>query len=167
MMSLDVHREPFAVADWRDALRRLFVALADKLGCFFASAEIERGHLWNGRDMASDQHTERPVVPSRREGWMGLPPYPVWWSYYGAEYRELVSERLDGCVRTSAGNLFHSLSNEPTDRDQLTKLIKSKWLFRRRCSGFPVDLLSVVAPNDGRVQPVPLEPASRIPPMLT
>lgn len=34
---------------WRDALRRLFLAVADELGAVFASAEVLVGNIWTGR----------------------------------------------------------------------------------------------------------------------
>jgi hypothetical protein len=51
-MHLDLHIGPLADdARWRSALRRLFVLLAEEAGAFFASAEVRRGYLWNGRSL--------------------------------------------------------------------------------------------------------------------
>lgn len=167
-MSLEVHCKPFA-ADmrWRDALRRLFVAIANESGAFYASAEVTRGHIWNGRSAWSDGSTEWAIMPARTDGWMGLPPYPTWWAWYGSLYRPLVHDRIPfGAVTEHGSGVLHELAEEPADRDDLTRAVTRRRGLRRVAEWVPSDLLARVQPNDGRVQPVPLGLADTIPPAL-
>jgi hypothetical protein len=167
-MTLDLHFEPLADSRWRDAVRQLFVAIADHLRAFYASAEVTRGHIWNGRSMWSDQSTEWPISPARRDGWMGLPPYPVWWAWYGAPYRSLVgSEPPRGHSASHDRGLLHELADAPVDRDQLTRLVTRHRGLRRRAEWVPAELIAQVRPSDDRVLPTPLRPAQRIPGDLT
>jgi hypothetical protein len=161
-MSLDVHRQPLTETLWRDALRRLFIALAEDLHAFFASAEVTRGHIWNGRGMWPDGHTEVAVSPLRRDGWKGLPPYPVWWSWYGQPYLDLVHQELAGAHASGRG-LYHQWGEEPLDREALSKLAAAKKLLGGGRDWIPPDLLVRILPGDGRVRPIPIEAAARIP----
>jgi hypothetical protein len=160
-MNLQVYRRPLTEILWRDALRRLFIGLAENLHAFFASAEVTRGHIWNGRSMWSDGKSEWAVSPLRRDGWKGLPPYPVWWSWYGQPYLDLVHQQLARAYLVGMG-LYHQWSDEPLDRDALSTLATEKPL-RRRHDWISSDLLARILPNDGRVRPVPIERAVLIP----
>ncbi len=160
-MSLEVHRRPLAEILWRDAFRRLFIALAENLHAFFASAEVTRGHIWNGRSMWSDGNSEWAVSPLRHDGWKGLPPYPVWWSWYGQPYLDLVHQQLASAYLAGTG-LYHQWSDEPIDREALNTL-PAKNLLRRRQDWISPDLLARILPGDSRVRPVPIERAVLIP----
>jgi hypothetical protein len=168
-MSLDFHYQPLADDErWREPVRRLFVAIAEECDAFYASAEVTRGNIWNGRSMWSDGETEWSITPARREGWMGLPPYPVWWSWYGEPYRTLVDGGLVGGVITEhASGLHHCLAEEPVDRDGLTRRVTRRVGLRRVAEWAPPDLLAVIQPNDRRVLPIPLRAAPRIPAALS
>jgi hypothetical protein len=48
-MGLACHAGPFGGARWRDALKALFVMLADELPAFYATAQVVRGGKWTGR----------------------------------------------------------------------------------------------------------------------
>jgi hypothetical protein len=164
VMTLHVLRDPFIEPRWRDALRRLFVGIADRSECFFGSAEVTRGTLWNGRSGRADAQTEWPIMPARIEGWMGLPPYPVWWSWYGDPYRDSVSNVLDpDRTMASVHGIFHQWTVEPADRDALEVIAAPTRLLRRSQECLPSDLLSQVIPNDGRIRPTPLAHARHIP----
>jgi hypothetical protein len=164
LMKLDFHYQPLADERWRDAVRRLFVAIAEEYDAFYASAEVTRGNIWNGRSMWSDGRTEWSINPARHDGWKGLPPYPVWWAWYGEPYRTLVDGRLVGGVVTDhANSLHHRLAEEPEDRDELTRRITHRVGLRRVAEWAPPELLAVIKPNDGRVQPIPLGSAAHIP----
>jgi hypothetical protein len=89
-VDLSVHREALVDMERRSALRRLFVEAARDLGAFFACAEVERGWQWNGRSLSADDETESWPAPTAADGWLGLPVYPQWWTWYGSPYRELV-----------------------------------------------------------------------------
>ena len=58
-MSVNLHYQPLAADPrWREAVRRFFLAIAEDLHAFFASAEVTRGNIWNGRSLWSDGETE-------------------------------------------------------------------------------------------------------------
>ena len=164
-MSLDVQAEPLRDARLRAALRALFVALAERVGAYYASAELTRGHRWNGRTVSSDfGTTESAISPTFGRRWYGLPPYPVSWGWYGGPYRDLVASRLSGGEVTEAGGgILHTLGDLPADRDALTGLVTRRHGLRKRTEWAPPELLSTVEPNDGRIQPTPLLHAERMP----
>jgi hypothetical protein len=152
-MSLSVHAQALADELWRDALRRLFIGLAERLGCFYASAEVTRGHLWNGRSSGADSQTEWPIMPVSRTGWLGLPPYPMWWAWYGGPYLDAVSGPLDDAPTTaSPSGRLHEWTDLPADRDQLAALARPRRRFRRTGEWMTPNLLSTIAPNDGRTR---------------
>jgi hypothetical protein len=153
-VSMTFLAEPLHDQRWRDALREVFVDLADRLPAFYASAEVSRGHIWSGRTSWSDGKTEVTVRPMRyREGWVGLPPTPIWWTWVGAPYRAFF-DRLpaDRTSATAQGVLFEN-STEPLARDDLAPL--SAWL--------PEALFATLIPDSGNWQPVPVNRAAEIP----
>ncbi|WP_144661567.1 hypothetical protein [Paenarthrobacter nicotinovorans] len=108
-------------------LRPFFLTLAERLGAFFASAEITRSHVTTEKvkqaEEASNQWT--------RGMWRGLPAHPVWWSYFGPLYSELVRPHLTGSLEDTHGALFHSYGDKPLNRDEIVALIPeptSGWL---------------------------------------
>lgn len=167
-LNLDVHARPFAEDQrWRDALRRLFIGTAQEFGAFYASAEVTRGNIWNGRSIWSDGDTEWPTTPARREGWLGLPPYPTWWAWYGDLYRPLVKDRLGvGAVTDLQPGVLHELATEPADRDELVRALAKGQAAGGDAGWVPPSLLAKTQPYDGWVQPVPLDPADVIPATL-
>jgi hypothetical protein len=164
-MSLQAHYEPLRGEPlWRDAVRRFFVAVSEDLDAFFASAEVTRGSIWNGRSLWADANTEWTIMPARVNGWMGLPPYPVWWAWYGEPYSSLVQGRLDaGDVTRHPRGLLHQLAAEPLDREHLTRLVTSRRGLRRVAAWVPSELLAKERPADRPVQPIPLALAEHIP----
>jgi hypothetical protein len=163
-MTLEVHHEPLSDRRWRDALQQFFISIADHLCAFYASAEVTRGNIWNGRSMWVDQSTEWAISPARREGWMGLPPYPVWWAWYGTPYRNLIGSELPhGRLMNHARGALHELADAPLDRDQLTDLVTTRRGLRRRTEWVAPELVAKVQPSDDRVLPMPLRSADCIP----
>jgi hypothetical protein len=81
---------------WTAALVDLFIAGAKELGAFFAAGQVETG--W----MVSTNNRLWAVASAMPEGehflrgrlWQGLPPIPIWLSWYGGPYRELVAQSL-------------------------------------------------------------------------
>ena len=141
-MSLTLLADPLREAPWRDAVRDLFTALADTLGTFYASAEVTR------------DNTEYAVRTLRSlDGWMGLPPTPTWWSWFGSPYAS-VAELLPGNRRRSTlKGVFFESATEPRPRDQTEPL--SRWL--------PANLFARLGSNPGHQQPVPLIRAEVVP----
>jgi hypothetical protein len=106
---------------WQAAARRLFVAYAERRAAFLAIGEIAGRVLWNGRATSSDGREENTFSLSRYgERWVGLTPYPVWWSWYGEPYRRLVEQHLDLAeVSAYPTGLFHQAGPEPRRRKSL------------------------------------------------
>lgn len=183
--SLTVHRGPMSDPRWREALRRVFVGFAEASGAFFASAEVQRGVLWNGRSLGYDGSAERTTYLAGRGEWAGLLPYPAWWTWFGPEYAPLVTGHLPAAQCSAAGGgLFHAKADEPADRDQLlgqrgpaqdSAPQRGLQRFRRRHrpSGdepgepwLPRELLATIDASDPRVYNPPLLPAPVMPPGL-
>ncbi len=86
---------------WRETLVDLFVRGAERFRAFFAAAQVEPGWIVS--------HTNRPFAQAaamqesehflRGRLWQGLPPVPVWLSWYGEPYRELVSQAVHGEIQ--------------------------------------------------------------------
>ncbi len=81
----------------REAVAAMFASAAAELGAFFACAQAEPGWL----ETAAGQ-----LVPTREArlrgndrvlnglAWQGLPPVPMWLTWFGGPYRELVGDTL-------------------------------------------------------------------------
>jgi hypothetical protein len=86
---------------WREALVELFVRGAELFSAFFAAAQVEPG--W------TVSRNNRPFVQAASIGegesflrgglWQGLPPVPLWLSWYGGPYRALIGEAVRGQVQ--------------------------------------------------------------------
>lgn len=85
---LDVRCEA-ATAD--PAVRALFEAAAEAFGTMFASASVRRDLLWTGHTLVVDRPDpdEQPYLAPLGQ-WLGLPPRPPLWAWFGPGYRRLV-----------------------------------------------------------------------------
>jgi hypothetical protein len=85
--SLDVRLA--AAAD--PAVRALFEAAAETLGTVFASASVRRDLLWTQGSLVVDRPDpdEEPYLAPLGQ-WLGLPPRPPRWAWFGPGYRRLV-----------------------------------------------------------------------------
>lgn len=153
-MNLTFLAEPLRHSAWSESLRRLFVEFCDSLPAFYAQAEVTRGHIWSGRTLWADSETETPLSPVRaRQGWMGLPPKPMWWSWFGPPFAE-VAARLPAEARTATKRgIFHVAASEPIGGDVWEPV--SRWL--------PGELFARFDSNPRSVRPAPLIPAAVIP----
>lgn len=176
---LSVHRSALVDPRWREALRCLFVEFAVATEAVYASAEVVRGLEWSGRSVGYGPTAERVTYLAARGTWAGLPPYPVWWSWFSPEYTLLVRDHLpaDEVVDAGAG-MFHGRAGEPLDRGQLTAALGHpaeaprrglRSLFSRRSTPsspptwLPAHLLPVVDESDPRLHNPPLTPATTMP----
>ncbi|MCW3767946.1 hypothetical protein OCL88_15815 [Paenarthrobacter sp. PAE-2] len=91
-------------------LRPFFLALSERLGAFFASAEITRSHVTTEKV----KQTEEASNQWTRGMWRGLPAHPVWWSYFGPLYSELVRPHLTGNVEEADGRCFTATATNPS-----------------------------------------------------
>lgn len=169
--TLSLPREALADARWRDALSAFFVALASELGAVFASAEVIRGVEWSGRSAGFGPETEHAAYLSTTSGWYGLPPYPMWWAWFGPDYAPLVREHLpQDRLLAMGGSLLFTAAPEPLNRDEiaatlavpdaegsfLTRLANRWGPARRRTSPpwLPVGLFPIEdVPEPGCVKP--------------
>jgi len=84
-------------ARWRESVVDLFVAAASELGAFFAASQVEPG--WT---VTTNNRLYATAKTMRQSGerflrgrlWQGLPPVPMWLSWFGGPYRELVAPHL-------------------------------------------------------------------------
>lgn len=140
--------DSLAEEPWRISLRRLFVGFAENVDAVLATAEVVRNVHWSGRSLGYDGNTERATYVAQRGYWAGLPPYPIWWAWFGQEYAPLVREHLpaDQLEARDAG-LFHWRSDAPADRDNLRAQLQPHReetrgrLFRRKQDRPPVTWL--------------------------
>jgi hypothetical protein len=166
----DVDRSALHDRRWRGALKRLFTGFATESGSFFASAEVVRNLSWTRRGLGYGPAAERTTFVAPRGQWHGLPPYPVWWSWYSPVYAGLVAPHLPAdSAESSANGLFHSWGDDPLDRDQLEQaLSRARTLFRRRqpATWIPEELLARPELTDPRLHNPPVQPAAEIPAIL-
>ncbi len=98
----------------REAVVDLFRAVAGDIGAFFAAAQVEPGWIVThdyrlGASAETLRDSGEHVLARGR--WQGLPPVPMWLSWFGAPYAGLVSPHLPG--EASADGLFVRLGAEP------------------------------------------------------
>jgi hypothetical protein len=168
-ISITVERSAFGDVRWRSALRSFFLEIGTGGGLYYAFAEVVRNLSWSGRTIWFDGEQENTDSLLRWQGgewgWMGLNPYPVWWSLFGPVYVPLVAPHLVQDRGQKVGSdLFVEWSEAPLDRDALTaKLPRLGLLTRRRASWLPGELLAVQLPFDARSYPRPLGLAKVMP----
>ena len=118
--SLSLQRAALHDPEWRTSFRRFFVEVASATDALYAVAEVHRNVVWNGRTVWHDGDDEPTAYLAARGVWAGLPPYPVWWSWFGPDYLPLVEEHLPtDQVERVAGSLFHRAAEDPVDRDTI------------------------------------------------
>lgn len=145
-LSLDVLAEPFGDLARQERLQGLFVGLAEAAGADFAHAQVT-DHTWQGSD-----HYVWPVHQSgreaqvqlhhRRDGFLGLPGVPVWWTWFGGVYEPLVAGKLARPPRAwrvspAGGGTMVTLAERPATLKELPRSalsFGSDW--------FPAPLLS-------------------------
>ena len=177
--SLKLLAEPLAEEAWRTALQRFFVDFAESVGAVLATAEVVRNVRWPGRSLGYDGNTERATHVAQRGYWAGLPPYPIWWAWFGHEYAQLVREHLpaDQLEVRDAG-LFHWRLDAPADRDSLRAQLQPPReetrgrLFRRKqdrppAAWLPAELLATEDRSDPNLYNPPLIPAQVRPDFLS
>ncbi|HWK27785.1 MAG TPA: hypothetical protein VNS09_14575 [Solirubrobacter sp.] len=91
---------------WREAVVELFATAATRLGAVFAAAQV--GPHW----LVSTNNRLWATAKTMRHGcehipfggrWIGLPPVPMWLSWFGAPYRDLVASHLTEAALTARG----------------------------------------------------------------
>jgi hypothetical protein len=114
----------------RRACTDLFRAVAEDLGCFYAAGHVERNWIVARRNLSTDSQTETLHILKKTE-WLGLPPFPVWLSWYGGPYKERVRPSLERVsFEENPEGLLLRLGDMPQDVDQVSG----------RFPGLPADL---------------------------
>ena len=82
---------------WREATVDLFAAAAAAIGAFYGECWVEPGwsvsrsnRIW----IAAGRKTRETALG--RVGFAGLPAEPAWLAWFGGDYREPVTQALDG-----------------------------------------------------------------------
>jgi len=168
---LTVDRGSLDDPDLRERLRRFFVALADDGGCFFACAEVVQNKDWDGRELGFRADTERTVALNRGRQWHGLSPYPMWWTWYGPEYAQLVSPHLDETQLTwqPGGGVLHTWDTRPADRTDIALRLlgqETGSADSEASSWLPNELLTTPDPRDAHLFNPGLTPAATMPERL-
>ena len=153
---------------WRVPLRHLFTDFAAQIDAVLATAEVVRGVRWSGRGFGYDGNTEHATYLAPRGYWSGLPPYPVWWAWFGSDYAPLVRESLPADqVKARGSALFHWRADTPADRNQLLTAPSSRGerqfpLFGSASATpwLPTELLAAGDRSDPRPYNPPLTPAT-------
>jgi hypothetical protein len=72
------------------AVRAFFVAFAEAAGTVFASASRRRDQVWTGRTLCSNGPDGGEPYLAPLGQWLGLPPEPPTWGWFGPEYQRLL-----------------------------------------------------------------------------
>ncbi len=147
---------------WREAVRAFFLEVSGQLDCFFASAQVIRNLTWSGRQIWHGLEAESTYSSYWREGWMGLPPHPVWWAYLGPQYSPLIDLNGPGASRQGDTALIE-LSIRPADRDALTVTLPRRGVLRRPVPWVTPTLQMKAVDDDRRVHPLRAERAAVVP----
>lgn len=149
----------------RLAVRAFFVDLARQLDCFFASAQLIRNVRVGGWPLPEGRTTDMEYSTFWRDGWMGLPPHPIWWTYFGSHYAQLIDPRTVG-VTHDGSFAFMELSMAPADRDALAANLPRRGLLRRRARWIDPALQMKALVSDPNVSPPRAERARVVPGQL-
>lgn len=163
-MRMTVAREALEEIRFRSTLKDFFIGFAREIGAFHATAEVVRNYMRYGDKLLGDNSAElfRSLVfvfrsSELRNEWVGLKPYPVWWSWYGRLYEESVRPYLIGQVEQYPDGVFHALCETPHNRDALAELLPDPGQ-----PMFPAEYCAVY--DGGELRPLSL--ASKVPPRL-
>ena len=103
---------------WREVIISLFTTISDKLGAFYAVGYVLRNAIVK-RKLWFDSKSEESQLP-RTQWWIGLPDTPMWLSWYGKSYQELVYDSIKNHpIKHFDNGILLQMSEEPMDRDQL------------------------------------------------
>lgn len=105
-----------------DAVRRFALAVAGE-HTFYVSASVEHDLLLDGRTLVHDRPgTAEPYLAALGD-WIGLPPRPPLWAWFGPAYVPLVRRHLDaepaagGLLRTAGPWVPDALVSRPDEVD--------------------------------------------------
>ena len=145
---------------WREALIDLFVRGAELFGAFFAAAQVAPGYVVsrNNRPFAQAASVQETEHFLRGMLWQGLPPVPVWLSWYGHPYDELVRNSVvEGEVQAPNDDNREPLIKRLMHRDDTVDL-REKIQIDQRPNGIFVRLSEEPLPRPQLPRlPLPIE----------
>ena len=103
-----------------DNIVEVFHHGAQRFAALYAAGQVvpgyvvTRGNRLRSTGLADGEHFTRGAL------WQGLPPVPIWLSWYGDPYRELV-DPAPGDVIARAGGILVRLSRTPLPREELPR----------------------------------------------
>ena len=163
-LHLTLTRDALFDERWRRSLERFFVAVAERTGSFFSVAQVARNTGWGGRSLWYDGREEE-VHHLVQHVWMGLPPVPVWWCWFGDDYVGAVTPHVSASARIENG--FVSFAEEPLDRDQLQDARPTTGFLRKRKKPWlPDELTCTLLEADPHSRNTPIRGAAWRPPSL-
>lgn len=149
--SIGLLAPPLRGPELKSAVQELFIAYAETRRCFLATAEVVAGVARNGRSVWFDGRSQSTAcLVDDEAGFLGLPPYPVWWTWYGAAYRELVEPHLDPAeLEEHPGGLFHQATTHTVRRSKLPDPLPSalRAHSRRDLARYPAPIPATTIPN--------------------
>jgi hypothetical protein len=156
-MSMSMAREALNDDDVRARTKQFFLHFATEIGAFHAHAEVipllPSGHY---ADMFLSSATTFRSTEVRYE-WVGLKSHPQWWMWFGPLYGDIVRPYLTGHIEEYPAGIFHSWTEKPADRNELTSLLPNPtatWIPDEFCGVY----------EEGAVGPTSL--AINVPPRL-
>lgn len=127
---------------WVEAVTDLFRRGAEHFNAFYAAAQVEPGWIVsrNNRAFAQAASLQESEQVLRRGLWQGLPPVPVWLSWYGTGYTAVVRDAVQVASssddRSNAGILQHQdAAARRTDR---MRIVESERTLFVRLSTLPL-----------------------------
>ena len=90
-------------ARWREAVVELFGSVASATQAFYGAAQVETGWIVSRNNRIwADARTDTAEHFLRGRLWQGHPPIPVWLSWFGPPYRDLVADNIAALSSTDA-----------------------------------------------------------------
>jgi hypothetical protein len=107
-----------ASARMREQVVELFTSVAAEVGAFYGACYVEREWILEGRSLWADSLTNersQVYIPT----WKGLPRRPMWLSWFGVPYRDLVQDAVGSLGAQLDHGLFLRLGELPSESDEV------------------------------------------------
>lgn len=163
-MAMSMAREALEDDDLRARTKEFFIRFASEMGAFHAYVEVVPLVITGGApddpifEYADVTRSSAPRSDeTRRMEWVGLQPHPQWWTWFGPLYSDLVRPYLTGHLEEHARGIFHSWTERPADRREITRVLlhpEQPWIPQEFCgvyedekAFFPTSLAINVPPR--------------------
>lgn len=122
-MRMTVATEALENDSFRAAVKKFFIRFSEECHAFHATAEVLRNYTLERKQLVSGPGAEEYRSLGLADGWVGLKPHPQWWMWFGPLYADTVRPYLTGHLEEHPQGIFHSWTEHPADRDELTGLL--------------------------------------------